>query len=129
MIKIPLKELSSSFRTRDRGEEAFIALEKRLLDNANKDPIIFEVEESETVSFSFLDEFLQRYHAKINRKYFFFLLRGSESGVYDKLARFSGLRNIQIYFLTSPNGKPKKVIPKKSVTFSNIQYEEKPTQE
>ncbi len=125
-INIHLRDLGRSFVTRQRGKEAFEKIKQITRDLNSDNLIVINYEENDLISFSFIDELLQRSSEEIKQRIIFLIPEGEKSSLYRKLSRFAGLRGVDVEYIASPDGKPSKVIPSKPMTLPTPEYKGKP---
>lgn len=122
--------------SRTKGIEAAMKivdlLEKELSfisDIDAKETLTFILDESKMMTFSFLDEIVRRTHHFLSNRgqnLIFEINSGKRSQNYDKLARISGFRNINIFYKSKLSNNIRRVTPKLPQPLPDFQFEEKP---
>ena len=95
---VNLADLSASFSTRRRGEEAY----ERLLPQLGQGPLVIDLDSAELLSASFLDglllKLIQGGHADDT------WFKTNDDRAKSRLQRLSGLRKVDIYTYGQPAG-------------------------
>ncbi len=115
--------LSHSFVTRERGKLAFDKLRPLSSELDDIDTILLESNEDDIISFSYIDELMSGCHNYVKQRIIFLLPKGTKSNLYKKLARFSGLRNIDVEYIISESSKTQKVKPTTPITLPEFEYQ------
>jgi hypothetical protein len=116
MIPVNLDNYAEFFMTRSRGEEVFTKMTEFLKHQQEQNisannMIVIKMDENKLISYSFLDEMVKQLNIYYKGAYSFEFKSGEKSSIYNKLARISGFRNINIHYQTPASDQILDIIP------------------
>ncbi len=130
MIIINMNDFADVFMSRSRGDEVFKKIKEYIdekltaIEISSHSRINIILDESKMISFSFLDEIVRKMEQFYTGNYLFEFRSGTNSSIYEKLARISGFRNSSISYKTHYSDSISKIVPKQPAPLPIFQREE-----
>lgn len=108
ILTIELQDFAKSTVTRDRGNEAYAALEKMLRENAS-DTVMIDLRKAELVSLSFLDSIIVNIKKNDNLRNVTFCFMVKNEDVLKKLRKVITMRDFKAYYKASEESEDKEI--------------------